>query len=68
MELLPPQWREEHIVNLFKRGFSVKWLVECLDKDRVMHEGQAGFRLKRSNAYTLNELVQGRIRQRMHSF
>ena len=38
-------------------------LVECLDKGRVLHEGQAGFRLKRScidNVYTLRELVQGR--------
>ena len=41
-------------------------LLERLDKGRLLHEGQAGFRLKRScidNAYTLNELVQGRLRE-----
>ena len=41
-------------------------LVQVLDKERVLHEGQAGFRVNRScmdNVYTLNELVQGRIRE-----
>ena len=41
-------------------------LVERLDKGRLLHEGQAGFRLKRScidNVYTLSELVQGRLRE-----
>ena len=41
-------------------------LVECLDKEGLLHEGQAGFRVNRScidNVYTLNELVQGRIRE-----
>ena len=41
-------------------------MVECLDKGRLLHEGQAGFRLKRScidNVYTLSELVQGRLRE-----
>ena len=38
-------------------------LVQCLDKERVLHEGQAGFRVSRScmdNVYSLNEIVQGR--------
>ena len=38
-------------------------LVQLLDKGRVLHEGQAGFRVNRScmdNVFTLNELVQGR--------
>ena len=45
---------------------SVNRLVERLDKGRLLHEGQAGFRLKRScidNVYTLSELVQGRLRE-----
>ena len=88
-ELVPPQWREGLIVNLFKkwdkevpgnyRGITLlsvvgkvfckilnNRLVERLDKGRLLHEGQAGFRLKRScidNVYTLSELVQGRLRE-----
>ena len=62
-----------------KRGFqgitevsSVVGKVFCkiLNKERLdkglLHEGQAGFRLKIScidNVYTLNELVQGRLRE-----
>ena len=41
-------------------------LVQVLDKERILHEGQAGFRVNRSctdNVYTLNELVQGRLRE-----
>ena len=41
-------------------------LVQRLDKEGVLHEGQAGFRVKRScidNVYTLNEIVQGRLRE-----
>ena len=40
-------------------------LVHCLDKE-VLHEGQAGFRVNRScmdNVYTLNEIVQGRLKE-----
>ena len=40
-------------------------LVECLDKEGLLHEGQADFRVNRScvdNIFKLNELVQGRIR------
>ena len=39
-------------------------LVQCLDKEGTLHEGQAGFRINRScmdNLYTLNEVVQGRL-------
>ena len=42
-----------------------------LDKEGALHEGQAGFRINRScmdNVYTLNEIVQGRLREYMHSF
>ena len=35
-------------------------LVERLDKGRLLHEGQPGFRL---NVYTLSEFVQGRLRE-----
>ena len=41
-------------------------MVHCLDKEGVLHEGQAGFRVNRSclkNVYTLNEIVQGRLKE-----
>ena len=41
-------------------------LVQCLDKEGALHERQAGFRLNRGcmdNVYTLNEIVQGRLRE-----
>ena len=41
-------------------------LVECVERERALHEGQAGFRKSRScldNVYTLNEIVQGRLRE-----
>ena len=37
-----------------------------LDKGGALHEGQAGFRVKRGfvdNIFTLNEIVQGRLRE-----
>ena len=40
--------------------------MQCLDKEGALHEGQAGFRLNRGcmdNVYTLNEIVQGRLRE-----
>ena len=39
-------------------------LVQCLDKEGALHEGEAGFKINRScmdNVYTLNEIVQGRL-------
>ena len=88
-EIVPPQWREGLIVNLFKKGdkedpgnyrgitlLSVVGKVFCkiindrlvkhLEEGQALHEGQAGFRKKRScidNVYTLNEIVQGRLRE-----
>ena len=88
-EIVPRQWREGLIVNIFKKGdredpanyrgitlLSVvgkvfckilnNRLVQCLDKGVVLHEGQADFRINRScmgNVYTLNEIVQGRLRE-----
>ena len=41
-------------------------LVQHLDEGQALHEGQAGFRKKRScidNVCTLNEIVQGRLRE-----
>ena len=41
-------------------------LVRHLESGGVLHEGQAGFRAKRScvdNIYVLSELVQGRLRE-----
>ena len=46
-------------------------LVQHFDKGGVLHGGQAGFRLKRScvdNIYTLNELVQGRMKEGKRTF
>ena len=40
--------------------------MQCLDKEGALHEGQAGFRFNRGcmdNVYTLNEIVQGRLRE-----
>ena len=87
-EIVPRQWREGLIVNIFKkkdredpanyRGITLLSVVEkvfckilnnrllCLDKEGALHEGQAGFRINRScmdNVYTLNEIVQGRLRE-----
>ena len=70
-EIVPRQWREGLIVNIFKKGdredpanyrgitlLSVvgkvfckilnNRLVQCLDKEGALHEGQAGFRINRS--------------------
>ena len=45
-------------------------LVQHFDKGGVLHEGQTGFRLKRScvDIYTLNELVQGRMKEGKRTF
>ena len=46
-------------------------LVQCLDKERALYEGQAGFRLNRGcmdNVYTLNEIVQGRLRENKKTY
>ena len=37
-------------------------LVHCLDEG-VLHGGQAGFRSCMDNVYTLNEIVQGRLKE-----
>ena len=41
-------------------------LVQYLDKSSKIHEGQAGFRAGRcciDNIFTLNELIQGRLKE-----
>ena len=46
-------------------------LVQCLDKEGALDEGQAGFRLNRGrmdNVYTLNEIVQGRLRENKKTY
>ena len=53
-------------MSVVGKVFSKNRLVHCLDKEEVLHEGQAGFRVNRScmdNAYTLNENVQGRLKE-----
>ena len=44
--------------------------MQCLDKGGVLHEGQAGFRVNRScmDVYSLNEIVQGRLREGKHTY
>ena len=45
--------------------------MEGLDRGGILHEGQAGFRVNRScmdNVFTLNELVQGRLRGKKHTY
>ena len=39
--------------------------MKHLDKGKALHEGQAGFRVGRGcvDIYTLNELVQGRLKE-----
>ena len=45
------------------------WLVRHLESGGVLHEGQAGFRVKRSCIYVLSESEDcGRERRLMHSF
>ncbi len=44
-------------------------LVTRLESERALHEGQAGFREKRScvdNIFTLNEIVQSKMREGKH--
>ena len=46
-------------------------LVSRLEAERALHEGQAGFREKRSCVditFTLNEIVQGRMREGKHTY
>ena len=46
-------------------------LVQHLDKSSKIHEGQAGFREGRcciDNSFTLNELIQGRLKEGKKTF
>ena len=46
-------------------------LVQYLDKNGKIHEGQAGFRAGRcciDNIFTLNELIQGRLKEGKNTF
>ena len=45
-----------------------KIINDRLVQYRVLHEGQAGFRAKRSCVYVLSELVQGRLREGKKTF
>ena len=45
--------------------------MELLDRGAILREGQAGFRVNRScmdDVFTLNELVQGRLRENKHTY
>ena len=45
--------------------------MEHLDRGGILHEGQAGFRVNRScmdNVFTLNELVQDRLRENKRTY
>ena len=46
-------------------------LVIRLESEKALHEGQAGFREERScidNIFTLNEVIQGRMREGKHTY
>ena len=46
-------------------------LVSRLESEKALHEGRAGFREKRScvdNIFTLNEIVQDRMREGKHTY
>ena len=64
----PPNYRGITLLSVVGKVFCKilnNRLVQCLDKG-TLHEGQAGFRINRScmdNVYTLNEIVQGRLRK-----
>ena len=55
------------MLDLLEQLFSVIWQEEIVPRQwRKGHDGQAGFRTNRScmdNVYTLNEIVQGRLRE-----
>ena len=55
-----------HIIIIIICLFIIFLVEFYLDKEGALHEGQAGFRINRScmdNVYTLNEIVQGRLRE-----
>ena len=46
-------------------------LVQCLDKEGVLYEGQAGFMINRiciDNIYTLNELIQVMMKENKQTY
>ena len=43
-------------------------LVIRLESEKALHEGQAGFREKRSCIFTLNEVIQGRMSEGKHTY
>ena len=54
------------LLSVVGKVFCKNRLVEHLDRERALHEGQVSFRKNRScidNVYTLNEVVQGRLRE-----
>ena len=65
----PGNYRGITLLNVVGKVFCKvlnEMLVTYLDRGQVLHEGQAGFRVKRNcidNLYTLNEIVQGRLKE-----
>ena len=62
----PGNYRGITLLSVVGKVFCKNRLVEHLDRETALHEGQAGFRKNRScidNVYTLNEVVQGRLRK-----
>ena len=78
-ETIPKQWREHFIkkgdkkdpgnyrgitlLSVVGKVFCKILLVQCLDKGGALHGGLTGFRSCMDNVYTLNEIVQGRIKK-----
>ena len=56
--------------KVFSKILNIR-LVQCLDKEGALHQGQPGFRLNRGcmdNVYTLNEIVQGGLRENKKTY
>ena len=61
----PGNYRGITLLSVVGKVFCKIRLVQCLDKGGALHEGQAGFRVRScmDNVCTLNEIVQGRVRE-----
>ena len=58
------------VVKLYSRVINNR-LLKHLELNHMLHEGQGGFRLGRSfidNVFSLDELIQGRIKEGISTF
>ena len=67
----PGNYRGITLLSVVGKVFCKIRLVQYLDKSSKIHEGQAGFRAGRcciDNIFTLNELIQGRLKEGKKTF